>query len=205
MRRIIEIGLLIVAGALVYFIVSGIQRPIEFDKVKAKRYEKVVENLKDIREIQIAYKAKNEKYCGNLDTLVQFALNDSLLQIVKIGDIEDSLAVARGEVRWDSSYVAVLDKLIEENKLSKSFNIDSLKYIPFTKGDVFEMGAGKVMTASKVEVQVFEASAPNKKILQGLDSQLIINLNEDQEKRTGFPGLKVGSLSEANNNAGNWE
>jgi len=34
---------------------------------------------------------------------------------------------------------------------------------------------------------------------------LIINYKETREKITGYPGLKVGSLEEATNNAGNWE
>lgn len=205
MRRIIEIGLLIVAAVITYFIVTGIQKPIKFDEEKAVRYKEVVEDLKDLREIQVAYKAKNQKYCKNIDSLIKFAKKDSLLQIVKIGDIEDSLAVARGEVKWDSSYVQVLDKLTDEKKLSESFMVDSLKFIPFSGGQVYKLDAGELMTASKVKVQVFEANATNKQILLGMDRQLIINLNEDQETRTGFPGLRVGSMSEANNNAGNWE
>jgi len=205
MKRIIELGLLIVAVVLGYLIVTGIQKPIKFDKEKIVRYKDVVNNLKDIRELQVAYKAKYQKYCGNIDSLVAFAKEDSILQIVKIGDIEDSMAVARGEVRWDSSYVQILDKLTEEKKLSGTFKLDSLKYIPYSGGQVYKLQSGKVMTASKVEVEVFEASATNKQILKGLDKQLIINLNEDQKTRTGFPGLRVGSISEANNNAGNWE
>jgi len=57
------------------------------------------------------------------------------------------------------------------------------------------------MTASQVEVQVFEATAKNFDILDGMDRQLIVNLNDLKD----FPGLKVGDIEEANNNAGNWE
>lgn len=205
MRRIIEILLLLVAAALVYLIVVGIQRPIQFEKEKEARYKSVVKDLKDIREIQIAYKSKYQKYCKNIDSLVKFAKEDELLMIVKIGDIEDSLAVARGEVSWDSVYVKVLDKLREENKLSTNLQLDSLKYIPYSGGQTYIMDATRLTTASKVEVEVFEASALNRQILRGLDDQLIINLNEAQEKRVGFKGLRVGSLKEANSNAGNWE
>jgi hypothetical protein len=58
-----------------------------------------------------------------------------------------------------------------------------------------------VLTGSKVKVKVFEATALNIEILHGLDKQSIINLNDLAK----FPGLKVGSLEEAVNNAGNWE
>jgi hypothetical protein len=33
----------------------------------------------------------------------------------------------------------------------------------------------------------------------------VTNYCEEREKITGYPGLKVGSLEEATNNAGNWE
>lgn len=205
MRRIIEILLLLVAAGLGYLIVTGIQRPIEFEKVKDVRYQKVITDLKDIREIQVAYKSKYQKYCKNIDSLIKFAKEDELLMVVKVGDIEDSLAVARGEVKWDSTYVKVMEKLTEEKKLSATINLDSLKYIPFSEGQIYKMNAGRIITASKVEVEVFEASALNKQILTGLDEQLIINLNEAQEKRVGFKGLRVGNMEEANSNAGNWE
>ena len=48
---------------------------------------------------------------------------------------------------------------------------------------------------------MFEAKAENFVILNGMNEQLIINMNEGKT----FPGLRVGSLIEATNNAGNWE
>jgi len=62
-----------------------------------------------------------------------------------------------------------------------------------------------VQTGSKVMVEVFEASVLNNIFLAGLDKQLIINYNALREKITGFPGLRVGNITEPNNNAGNWE
>lgn len=204
-KLIIQVGLIGVIVTLAILIFQGIMRPIEFNKEKQIRYDQVVKRLKDIREVQVEYKSKHSKYCSNIDSLVHFLKNDSVEIVSKIGDIEDSLAVARGEVRWDTLHVAVLDKLNDENKLSDIFNPDSLSFIPFSGGQKFNCKAGRVMTGSKVEVEVFEASAANKQILIGLDNQLRINLDDDSKKRTGFPGLRVGSLEEANNNAGNWE
>lgn len=205
MKRIIEILLFIIAAALGYLIYSGIKKPIDFDRDKAARYERIITDLKDIRELQVAYKQKYQKYCKDIDSLILFAKQGELLVIVKNGDIEDSLAVARGEVSWDSTYVKVLTKLNEEKKLSPGLVLDSLKYIPGSGGQPYAMNAGRIMTPAKIEVEVFEASALNRQILRGLDEQEISNLNEEQEMRTGFKGLRVGSMTEANNNAGNWE
>ncbi|MBK8807486.1 MAG: hypothetical protein IPO21_12930 [Bacteroidales bacterium] len=188
-----------------YALLSGIQKPIEFEEVKQKRFVVVAERLRDIREVQVVYKSKYLRYCSNIDSLIQFMKQDSVMEISKKGDIEDSLAVARGEVRWDTAYVGIVDKLMFDKKLTAKFNIDSLKYIPFSGGEVFKMGSAKILTGSKVVVPVFEAKAENKQILKDLDRQLIINLNDEMNKKSGFPGLQVGSLTEANNNAGNWE
>jgi len=38
-----------------------------------------------------------------------------------------------------------------------------------------------------------------------MDEQLVANFNDERIKLTGYAGLKVGSLTEATNNAGNWE
>ena len=35
--------------------------------------------------------------------------------------------------------------------------------------------------------------------------QLVVNLKDKAEKLEKYPGLRVGSLTEINNNAGNWE
>ena len=37
-----------------------------------------------------------------------------------------------------------------------------------------------------------------------MDAQLTYNLIDKAEKQGKFPGLRVGSLEEINNNAGNW-
>jgi hypothetical protein len=66
----------------------------------------------------------------------------------------------------------------------------------------FELAAGEIETGSKVKVKVFEAKVHNDIILNGLDKQLIINLNDLRKKLDRYPGLQVGSITEANNNAG---
>jgi hypothetical protein len=67
------------------------------------------------------------------------------------------------------------------------------------------MGATEIETGSKVKVKVFEAYALYDTLLKGMDKQLIINYKDERYKLTNFAGVKVGSLTEANNNAGNWE
>jgi len=201
----IEIGLLVVAAVIAWLWIAGIQRKIDFDKEKEKRYEAVVKDFMNLREIQVAYKSKHGDYCGKWDKLEKFYKSDSLTIINKIGDIEDSAAVAEGRVHWDTIQVAVHERLKEEEKLLLPFDIDSLRYIPYSNNETYTLKSGEVYTASKVTVKVFEANATCKQILYGLDHQYIINESELRETKYSFPGIRVGSMEEANNNAGNWE
>ncbi len=195
-RKIIQILLFFVIVALGYFIYVGVMKPIDFAKEKDVRYKKVVQRLKDIRTSEIAYKSVYGKYTGSFDTLISFVKDDSFPVEYAEGSLDDSLAVAMGLVVRDTFYIRVRDSIFPPG-----YPIDSLKYVPFTDNVEFDLKSGSIMTASKVKVHVFEASAKNFDILNGMDRQLIINLND----LTDFPGLKVGSIDEANNNAGNWE
>lgn len=76
--------------------------------------------------------------------------------------------------------------------------------MPFCNAQ-FEMGATILTTNSNLQIPVFEAKVANKVYLKGLDDQMRINMDNLAKKLDRYPGLKVGSLEEANNNAGNWE
>ncbi len=67
------------------------------------------------------------------------------------------------------------------------------------------MNAGNIETGSKVQVDVFEVYVLYETLLQGLDQQLVDNYINEKLQASGFPGLKIGSMTEATNNTGNWE
>jgi len=196
LRSIIQVVLFFVIVGLGYLIYTGIMKPIDFDKEKQVRETAVVKRLKDIRTAQVSYRSVYGRYTGSFDTLIHFVNEDSIPVEYAEGSLDDSLAVAMGLIVRDTFYVRVKDSLFPS-----SYPIDSLRYVPFATSVEFEMVSGSIMTASKVEVQVFEASAQYFDVLNGMNRQLIINLNDLKE----FPGLKVGNVNEANNNAGNWE
>lgn len=208
MKTGIQIGLAVLIVVLTFALFRSIQKPIQFEKQKKVRYDAVIQKLKDIRTAQIAFKDVNERFTGDFDSLINFVKYDSFPMVKAIGRIPDELvdslgvkkaeleALKRGLISRDTVKIGILDSLF-----STDYAIDSLRYIPYGNGEEFKLGAGVVETGSKVKVQVFEASAENFVILNGLDRQLIINLNDGKD----FPGLKVGSLTEATNNAGNWE
>ncbi len=209
MKTVIQIVLIILIIGLAYLCYDSINSVMEFNRVYKLRTDANIENLKDIRTAQVAYKSQHNKYTGSFDTLINFVKYDSLKLVKKEGSLSDSLleagwteekALKVGMIKRDTILVSVLDSLF-----GKNFKIDSIKKVPFVNNEVYEMGAGKVKTGSGVDVEVFEAKVANDIYLKGLDEQEIINLNDKAVKLKKYPGLKVGSLDETNNNAGNWE
>ncbi|MFC2116685.1 hypothetical protein ACFLTU_09420, partial [Bacteroidota bacterium] len=171
-----------------------------------------IQRLKDIRMAQVSYRAEYNQFTGDFDTLINFLKTDSFRVVNAVGSVPDSMILLMGRVKAEIQ--ALNDGLItrdtiklsvKDSLFSKSYYIDSLRYVPFTEGHEFEMGAGVIQTTSKVVVRVFEAKVHYDVLLAGLDRQLVINFKETREKITGYPGLRVGSLEEATNNAGNWE
>jgi hypothetical protein len=209
MRTVIQIILAVAILILGYLMVESIMKPIRFNRVKDKRWNATIERLKDIRTAQLAYKAEYGEFTGSFDTLINFVKNDSFKVVKAIGSLtEDQIeagltereALRQGIITRDTIKISVLDSLFY-----KGYAIDSMRYVPYTPSDTFTMGAGEIETGAKVNVEVFEAKVKNDVLLHGLDEQLVTNFNDERIKITGYPGLKVGSLEEATNNAGNWE
>lgn len=200
MKTVIQILLAVAIIVLGYLLVDSINQPIRFKAEQTKRYDRTIQRLKDIRSAQLAYRTLYGKFTGDFDSLINFIKTDSFKVVMQIGDLDDSVAVAKGLIVRDTIKVSILDSLF-----GSKYPVDSLKIVPFSGGRKFEMGAGEITTGSGVRVKVFEVSVHNDILLNGLDRQLVINMNDERIKRDQFPGLKVGSLTEATNNAGNWE
>lgn len=209
MKTVIQIALVIAIIALGYFCVESINRPIRFIKHQKIRSNAVIKNLKDIRTAEVAFKSVHDRFTGSFDTLINFVKYDSLKLVKKEGSLSDSLveagwteekALSLGMIKRDTILVSVLDSLF-----GKRYPIDSLRYVPFTDGEEFVLGSGIVETGSGVKVHVFEAKVHNNVYLNGLEQQEIDNMSDKTLKLERYPGLKVGSLTETNNNAGNWE
>ncbi|HYW96796.1 MAG TPA: hypothetical protein VE870_14470, partial [Bacteroidales bacterium] len=177
---------------------------IRFNRQKDMRWNATIERLKDIRTAELAFKSENGEFTASFDTLISFVKTDSFSVVKAIGTVPDSLteaqALALNLVVRDTIPVSVRDSLF-----GKSYPVDSLQYVPYASDHTFTLGAGEIETGSKVKVQVFEAKVPNSILLHGMDEQLVANFNDERIKLTGYAGLKVGSLTEATNNAGNWE
>lgn len=224
-KKIVSVLLLFVIAGLVYACIKSIMEPINFNKQKAYRETVGIQRMKDVRTLQEAFKSVSGHFTASADSLVDFYKNGKMEVIMQIGSNDDSLAVAtteklkksrrgitpeqmyelykKGEhlVFSISSKVDVKDTLFNTRN---DFNIDSLKYIPFSQGDTIQMES-VIKEVSGVKVPLFEARMPYKSLLKGLDNQLRINLDADRRAMNRYEGLQVGSVSAPNNNAGNWE
>lgn len=224
-KKIVSVLLLFVIAGLVYACIKSIMEPINFNKQKAYRETVGIQRMKDVRTLQEAFKSVSGHFTASADSLVDFYKNGKMEVIMQIGSNDDSLAVAnteklkksrRGitpEQMYDlykkgehlvfsiSSKVDVKDTLFNTRN---NFDIDSLKYIPFSQGDTIQMES-VIKEVSGVKVPLFEARMPYKSLLKGLDNQLRINLDADRKAMNRYEGLQVGSVSAPNNNAGNWE
>lgn len=203
--QILFLSLIIIFGYLLY---RNIKKPIDFERELDKREDATVEKLKEIRSVQVIFKDKYGYYTGDLDSLINFIKYDSLpiKKIIEVSywdkdELTRSEALKRGILRKEETFVPTYDSLWKDKK----YTVEELKYVPYTDQLEFTMGAGEVETASKVKVKVFECYVKYEDLFIGMDKQLVVNYIDKKTTNERFGGLKVGSLEEATNNAGNWE
>ena len=193
---------------LVYMCYRSIMTPIEFNEQKDARENAIKARLIDIRKAQIEYKNVYKTHAGSFNDLVKFLKDDELPFLIKEGVLTDEQlekgmtekeAVKKGLIRRDTIWVVAKDTLF-----GKSYNVDDLANVPGTSVK-FSMDTATLTSGSGYTVKVFEAGVKYDDYLGDLDKQLVVNLKDKAEKLEKYPGLRVGSLTEINNNAGNWE
>ena len=208
---------------LVYAIWQSVQEPVQFQKDQKARETIAIQRLKDIRDLQDAFKGKFGHFTASIDSLVDFYNNGQVTIKKQIGSMDDSAAVANTEALKKKNRKITNEQLLEyyekgmnlvltldvnipvKDTLLKreGFKIEDLKVIPFSNKPIIMDAVVKVV--SGVDVPLFEACMPYEDYLVGLDRQYIINLKCEAEDMGKYPGLKVGSVDAPNNNAGNWE
>jgi hypothetical protein len=208
----LQVVLFVLAVGLAYALIDSITKPILFKDEQQKRYKAVVVKLKEIRKAQDLYKKANGKYTAGFDTLVDFLKNGTITTVKEIGTIPEEYLEELGYEKEQKK--ALKEGLIKRDKVEQpaltqifpdGYPVDELGNVPFVEGEQFKLGATEVKTGSGVIVQVFEASVINDIYLKGMNIDQIKSLTDEAKKNGKYPGLKVGSLEKANNNAGNWE
>lgn len=235
MKVVMRVLLALAIVLLAYISWKSIQGPIDFNAETDRRDQAVIQRLVDIRTAQVALRAQTGSYTASFDTLGDFVKNGRIITLVRSGDLtEDQLESGMTEARameiinagnetairaaglWDEqknapqlvrdSIYSPAQQVLYPNR-ARHFNPDSIGYVPFGRGALFEIGVDSLITASGYPIQVFEAKAHYNVYLGDLDRRLLEQKIQEVLDRPGnrFPGMQVGSLEVANNNAGNWE
>lgn len=227
MKTLIKILLSISIVLLTYFCVMSIVTPIQFEKTKSEREIVIIQRLIDIRKAEVEYRDQKGVYTDKFEELIQFLKSAKKKSVLKEGSLSDKQLEAgltevkaakivrsgnRAEImanglegfRRDTAYVSMLEALYPEKFTEET--IDQIAIIPFSKNEKFQLEVNNDYTNSNnIKIPLFEAKAHFKTYLDEVNHQEMLNAIDIQEKLDKFPGLKVGSVIEPNNNAGNWE
>ncbi len=208
MKVTLKILLAVAVVLLAYMCYRSIMGPIEFKDEKDRRENLIKARLIDIRKAQIEYKNIHKAHAANFDELSKFLKDEKLPFLIKEGVLTDEQlekgmtekeAVKKGLIRRDTIWVTAVDTLF-----GKGYNVDDLRNVPGANVQ-FTMDTATLTSGSGYTVKVFQCGVQYDDYLGDLDKQLVYNLKDKAEKMNKYPGLRVGSVEEINNNAGNWE
>jgi hypothetical protein len=227
MKAIVKILLAVSIVLLSYFCIMSIVTPIQFDEEKARREVVIIEKLVDIRKAQVEYRDQKGVYTDKFEDLIKFlknakkktvlkegSLSDKQLEagltemkavkIVNSGNMQEIIANGLQNFRRDTAYVSMLQAIFPEKYTAET--IDQIAVVPFTENQKFELKVNNDYTNNNgIKIPLFEASVLYKVYLKDLNHQEVLNKIDVQTKLAKYPGLMVGSTTEPNNNAGNWE
>ncbi len=195
---VIKVVLAVIIVVLAYLIYESIMSPVRFNKATNSREAKVIARLIDLRTSEQFFKREHNRYTASFDTLIQFLTKGEIPVVKMIPDPNDTTFTKT--ISDTLGYVKVADSLFKNRP---NFVLDSLRYIPFSDGTVFEIAAGQV-DRSGLKVGVYEIKAHYSTFLKGLNRQQVVNLIKSKEDIDRYPGLKVGSMEEPSTD-GNWE
>ena len=229
MKKVINAILGVCVLAMLFVCWRSIRDDQDFNAEVTARENVVKARLIEIRSAEEAFKLQHEgEYCADWSVLIDFVKNGKLPIVMKQGVLSDeqmdkglteasaAAIVNSGDqkaikenglenFRRDTIWVSLIDSLYNY----EGFVADSMRYIPFSQGDTFEIIAVPNTTRSGSIIQVMECNAPDSSFLKGMGKagkRLIYNRQEDADAKGAYAGLKIGDAGNNwNNNAGNWE
>ena len=207
MKVTLKILLAVAVVLLAYMCYRSIMGPIEFKDERDRRENLIKARLIDIRKAQIEYKNIHKVHAANFE-LSKFLKDEKLPFLIKEGVLTDEQlekgmtekeAVKKGLIRRDTVWVTAVDTLF-----GKGYNVDDLRNVPGANVQ-FTMDTATLTSGSGYTVKVFQCGVLYDDYLGDLNKQEVYNLKDKASKMGKYAGLRVGSVEEINNNAGNWE
>lgn len=205
LRPLVSIILLIMAGFLTWKIYDGVMKPIQFNQEKKVIYSNVIDQLRMIRDAEIAYKEVTGKYTKDMDGLIKF-IDTAKLAITQTINVTET--VNKGTKR--QPIMVEVDKRVTDTigfepviDRFKGRDYKNMFNVPNTDKK-FTLEVGTVEKVPGLVVPVFQASVSKDIVLAGMDVSLIKIEKEalsSDEIRGAF--ISVGSLNEVST-GGNW-
>lgn len=184
-KLILSVILWVAVIGMGYWLYRVIQEPIEFNTEYNKRYKATINRLSDIREAQGFYLDVKGSYANQWDDLINTVKFDSLMVVKTFGDPDDTTIVTT----YDTSFTMLRDTI----KLKGTKVLDSIKVIPFSGGEIFELESD-ILTQQRVKIPVYQVKAFKSQYLKNLNKDLVATKKD----------LVLGSLSQPSE-SGSWE
>lgn len=209
-KKYILIFLWVFVAIYSYKTINSVYEVIQFDDLKEVRYQKVIKNLIDIRDSELAHRSVKGQFQNNWDSLVKFIELDSftLTQRRDSSILDKEMTKRYGGVKTYKDIV-IVDTLGFVSVKDSLFGVDNrytkMMYVPGAKDadTKFELRSGYI-EQNGLDIPVFESKVIKSVILYDQNKDLIFKENLVQSV-DGVNGsaLKVGSMDEVNTN-GNW-
>ena len=207
-KPFLNIALWLLIAFFGYQTYMSIYEPIQFNKVKNKRYAVVIESLKDIRDSQLAHRQVTGKFSKDFDGLIKF-IDTAEYTITQRRDssiIDEDLTKRYGVDTFKS--IVIIDTLgfvsVKDSLFKTSDRYKNMMNVPVgEEGAKFKMQAG-FLEQNNIKIPVFEAIVKKSVLLNDQSKDLVMQENQVVSV-DGVNGdaLKVGSMDEVNTN-GNW-
>jgi hypothetical protein len=198
-QTLLTVGLALVAIVLSYWLYSIINKPIEFEKIKSKRYAKVEKRLEEIRDAQQAYRQKYGKYSDDFNQLIAFVDTGMIDIVVR----KDSSFMAynktyQQDMNRDTVIIRVIGRESAKTSIFKGeYDASQLRVVPIaTIDEEFEIGAGS-LERNGISIPVFEVSVSNELMFKDIMDTYSNFIDKNYK-------LQMGSLTEPSV-SGNWK
>ncbi|MBC3759085.1 hypothetical protein H7U19_11750 [Hyunsoonleella sp. SJ7] len=210
LKPVLILALWALIGLLAYNTFMSVYGPIKFNKLKEKRYQVVIDQLKDIRDAQLAHKQVTGKFASDFDNLVKFidTAKFTLTQRRDSSVVDEELTRRYGGVETFKDIV-IIDTLgtksVKDSIFKDSDRYKRMMNVPVGKpGSKFELKAGFI-EQNDIRIPVFEALVKKEVVLHDQDKNLINVENEVISSVVGVQGdaIRIGSMEEAQT-TGNW-
>ena len=192
---------------LSYKIYDSINGPIEFNKIKNKRYAQVIDRLKMIRKAQIAHKDVKGVFSNNFDSLIQF-IDEGIFTLIEKRD--------SSYLEYDRIYridmlreIIVVDTLgtvnVKDSLFKDSDEYKKMAFIPVegVKDSTFKIKSS-IIDKNGYKVPVLEVKLSKNIVVFDQNRDLLKQENElISVDGVNGPDIILGSLSNVSTN-GNW-